>query len=252
MRADLARARIPATRPALTVVFTPEDLRALAVSLQVSTLATLVVALPGVALGWLLARKRFPGKLALDAIVHLPLVLTPVVVGYLLLLVLGRNGIVGGALADLGIELAFTRAGAVIAAAVVALPLVVRSVRTAVELVDPGLEEAAAVLGAGPWRRLLTVTLPLAKGGIVAGLLLGFARSLGEFGATITFAGSFDGDTRTLPLAIYAESNSRDGDPAALRLTLLSVLLSVVALGASEWLQSRARRRAEHGGDERR
>ncbi len=211
-------------------------------SLRVSLAATVVVAGPGVTLGWLLARRDFRGKLLLDTLVHLPLVLTPVVVGYLLLLTFGRSGPLGPLLEALGIEVAFTTLGAVLAAAVVALPLVVRSVRTAVELVDPGLEDAAAVLGAGPLRRFRTVTLPLAAPGVVAGLTLGFARSLGEFGATITLAGSIAGETRTLPLAIYQGTQVPGGDGAALRLTVVSVLLSAAALMASELVVRRLRR----------
>ncbi len=218
-----------------------DELQALLLSLEVSVAAMLLVALPAVALGWLLARREFRGKLVVDALIHLPLVLTPVVVGYLLLLVFGRSGLLGGALESIGVQLAFTRAGAVLAAAVIALPLVVRSVRSAVEAVDPALEEAAAVLGAGPWRRAFTVTLPLAGRGVVAGLVLGFARSVGEFGATITFAGSVAGETTTLPLAIHAAIQSPGGDAAALRLTLFSIGLSFAALAASELLLRRAR-----------
>ena len=221
---------------------TPAEWETLMLSLRVSLAATAVVAVPGVALGWLLARRDFRGKLLLDTLVHLPLVLTPVVVGYLLLLTFGRSGPLGSLLEALGIEVAFTTLGAVLAAAVVALPLVVRSVRTAVELVDPGLEDAAAVLGAGPLRRFRTVTLPLAAPGVVAGLTLGFARSLGEFGATITLAGSIAGETRTLPLAIYQGTQVPGGDGAALRLTVVSVLLSAAALMASELVVRRLRR----------
>jgi len=221
---------------------TPAEWETLMLSLRVSLAATAVVAVPGVALGWLLARRDFRGKLLLDTLVHLPLVLTPVVVGYLLLLTFGRSGPLGPLLEALGIEVAFTTLGAVLAAAVVALPLVVRSVRTAVELVDPGLEDAAAVLGAGPLRRFRTVTLPLAAPGVVAGLTLGFARSLGEFGATITLAGSIAGETRTLPLAIYQGTQIPGGDGAALRLTVVSVLLSAAALMASELVVRRLRR----------
>jgi molybdate transport system permease protein len=221
---------------------------ALWLSLAVGLLACAVVAVPGVALGWLLARVRFRGKLAVDVVVHLPLVLTPVVTGYLLLLLVGRGGLLGPLLGRLGLSLAFSFPGAVLAAAVVALPLVVRSVRTAIELVDPGLEQAAAVLGAGPLRRLRTVTLPLAMPGIVAGLVLGFARSLGEFGATITLAGNIAGQTRTLPLAIFTATQTPGAEAAALRLTGLSVLLSVAALAGSEWFLRRLRRRAGDAG----
>ena len=228
-------------------LLSPAEWETLGLSLRVSLLATAAVAVPGVALGWLLARRDFRGKLLLDTAVHLPLVLTPVVVGYLLLLTFGRSGPLGPLLEALGIEVAFTTLGAVLAAAVVALPLVVRSVRTAVELVDPGLEDAAAVLGAGPLRRFRTVTLPLAAPGVVAGLTLGFARSLGEFGATITLAGSIAGETRTLPLAIFQGTQVPGGDGAALRLTVVSVLLSAAALLASELVVRRLRRGAGGG-----
>ncbi len=231
----------------VVAILTPAEWGTLWLSLRVSLLATAAVAGPGVALGWLLARRDFRGKLLLDTVVHLPLVLTPVVVGYLLLLTFGRSGPLGPMLEALGIEVAFTTLGAVLAAAVVALPLVVRSVRTAVELVDPGLEDAAAVLGAGPLRRFRTVTLPLAAPGVVAGLSLGFARSLGEFGATITLAGSIAGETRTLPLAIFQGTQVPGGDGAALRLTVVSVLLSAAALLASELVVRRLRRGAGGG-----
>ncbi len=221
----------------------PEEWEALVLSLRVAATATACVAAPAVALGWLLARKRFRGRLWVDALVHLPLVLTPVVVGYLLLLVVGRGGVLGGWLERMGMPVAFTTSGAVLAAAVMALPLIVRSVRTAVELVDPALEEAAAVPGAGPWRGFWTVTLPLAMPGVVAGLVLGFARSVGEFGATITLAGSIAGETRTLPLTIFGALQTPEGDSAAVRLTLLSVGLSLSALVMSEWFLRRMRER---------
>jgi molybdate transport system permease protein len=229
----------------MSTLLSPAEWSALWLSLSISSWACVLVAVPGVGLGWLLARHRFRGALLLDALVHLPLVLTPVVVGYLLLLLVGREGLAGPLLDSLGVRLSFSYGGAVLAAAVIALPLVVRSVRTAVELVDPGLEEAAAVLGAGPLRRLFTVTLPLAKPGIVAGLVLGFARSLGEFGATITLAGNIAGETRTLPIAIYGATQVPGGEGQALRLTLLSVLLSLAALAGSEWFLRRLRRNGE-------
>ena len=221
---------------------TPAEIEAFRLSLEVSLAATALVAVPGIGLGLLLARCRFPGKLLLDAIVHLPLVLTPVVVGVLLLTVFGRRELFGEGFA-------FTRGAAILAAATVALPLVVRSVRRR-ELVDERLVEAAAVLGASPLRRLFTVVIPLASPGVIAGLTLGFARSLGEFGATITFAGNIAGETRTLPVAIYTAIQSPDGDGAALRMTALSVLVSLVSLGLSELLLRRMRARAlrERGG----
>lgn len=222
----------------------PAEIEALLLSLRVGVCATAAVALPGLVLGWLLARRSFPGKIVVDALVHLPLVLTPVVVGYLLLMLVGREGLFGGWLESVGVRVAFSSGGAILAAAVMALPLVVRSVRTAIELVDPGLEEAAQVLGAGPLRTALTVTLPLSAPGIVAGLVLGFARSVGEFGATITLAGSIAGESRTLPLAIFGELQKPGGDAAAIRLTLLSVALSFAALFLSEWFLRRLRERA--------
>ncbi|MCH2172775.1 molybdate ABC transporter permease subunit [Myxococcota bacterium] len=230
----------------MTSLLSPAEWSALWLSATVALWASAVLVVPGIALGWLLARCQFPGKLLVDALVHLPLVLTPVVVGYLLLLLVGRNGWLSPVLGDLGLRLAFSYPGAVLAAAVVALPLVVRSVRTAIELVDPGLEEAAAVLGAGPLRRFWKITLPLALPGIVAGLVLGYARSLGEFGATITLAGNIAGQTRTLPIAIYTAIQVPGGETEALRLTGLSILLSLIALATSEWLLRRLRDRVRH------
>ena len=173
--------------PSLTL--SPMEWTCLGLSLKVACVSAAVVAIPGIACGWLLARKSFPGKGFVDMLVHAPLVLPPVATGYLLLVILGRNGLVGSWLWDgLGLSLAFTWWAAVVASAVVALPLMVRSVRLAVELVDPRLEEAAATLGSGPFHRFGTVTLPLAMPGILAGMMLAFARSLGEFGATISAA----------------------------------------------------------------
>ncbi|MFQ5491517.1 MAG: molybdate ABC transporter permease subunit [Phycisphaerae bacterium] len=214
---------------------------ALWLSLRVALWSTAACLLPGIAFGWLLARRQFPGKALLDALLHLPLVLPPVVVGYLLLLALGRTGPVGRWLYDtLGVQLAFTWQGAVVAAAVMGFPLMVRSVRLAVELVDPRLEQAAGTLGASPYRVFATITLPLAVPGIVTGLLLCFARSLGEFGATITFVGNIAGQTRTLPLAMFSFLQVPGGDAAAFRLMLISVLLSISALLASDFLARRA------------
>ena len=196
----------------------------------------MVVVLP-VALGlaWVLARWAFPGRWLIEAVVNLPLVLPPVVTGLALLLVFGAQGPVGGWLrATFGITLAFHWTGAALASAVMALPLVVRPLRLALEAVDQRLEQAAATLGAPPWAVFARVTLPLAVPGLIAGSLLGFARAFGEFGATVTFAGSIPGETQTLPVAIYAALQRATGDPAAVRLALLAVLVSVVALLASE------------------
>lgn len=217
---------------------------ALWLSVKVGLCCALVVAVPGTACGWLLARRSFPGKPILDSLVHLPLVLPPVVIGYGLLVLLGRRGVLGEWLLRLfGAELAFTWKAAVLASAVVAFPLVVRSVRVAVELVDPRLEDAAATLGAGPWQRFCTITLPLASPGILCGVVLAFARSLGEFGATITFAGNLGGETRTLPLALYTAMQSPGGDVRAAQLAGLSAAVAVAAMIASELMNRQMQKR---------
>ncbi|MDS4068326.1 MAG: molybdate ABC transporter permease subunit [Candidatus Competibacter sp.] len=214
---------------------TPEELTALWLSLEIGLWCTALIAVPGIVTGWLLARIRFPGKAIVDGLVHLPLVLPPVVPGYLLLLVLGRQGPVGRWLYETwGIALAFTWQGAVVASALMAFPLMVRAVRLAVTLVEPRLEEAARTLGAGPLRVWLTVTVPLSLPGILTGLVLAFARSLGEFGATVTFVGNVAGETRTLPLAIYTYTQIPGGDGPALRLVIISILLALAALWVSE------------------
>ena len=221
-----------------------EAAQAIWLSLKVALWCMLAVAVPGVALGWLLARKQFPGRAVVNAIVHAPLVMPPVVVGYLALISLGRSGVIGRFLEEtLGIHLAFTWKGAVVVSAIMGLPLMVRSVRLAMELVDRRLESAAAVLGAGPLRVFATVTLPLALPGVLAGLVLAFARSLGEFGATITFAGNIVGQTQTLPLAIFSRTQSPGGDAQALGLAGISLLLALGALAVSELLTRRAARR---------
>ena len=219
---------------------------ALWLSLQVAAWCVVLLAVPGVAVGWLLARREFPGKALFDALVHLPLVLPPVVVGYLLLVTFGRRGWLGAWLHDvLGVEIAFTWMAAVLASAVVAFPLMVRAVRLSMELSDRGLEQTARTLGAGPWRTFATITLPLALPGILAGVTLAFARSLGEFGATITFAGNVAGQTQTLPLAVYTYTQSVGGDAPAIRLVIVSVVLSLIALVASETLARRVKRALE-------
>jgi molybdate transport system permease protein len=223
---------------------TADEASILLLSLQVALASIALLLVPGVLLGWLLARRHFPGKALLDVLVHLPLVLPPVVTGYLLLLLFGRKGLLGAPLEDwFGLRIAFTWKGAAIAAAIMAFPLMVRAVRLAIELTDRQVEEAARTLGAGPWRVLLTVTLPLAAPGILAGLVLAFARSLGEFGATITLAGNIPGESRTLPVAIYAYAQVPDGDAPLQRLVLISVFVSVLALLGSEWLSRRLARR---------
>ncbi|HLS85959.1 MAG TPA: molybdate ABC transporter permease subunit [Burkholderiales bacterium] len=226
-------------------ILTPEESAALVLSLKVafwSVAASLPVA---VALAWLLSRKRFPGKSLLDAIVHLPLVLPPVVVGYFLLLAFGRRGPIGAFLDEFfGISFAFSWTGAALASAVMGLPLLVRAVRQSLDAVDRGLESAAATLGASPAWVFASVTLPLILPGIVTGMVLSFARSLGEFGATITFVSNIPGETQTLPLAIYAFTQVPGGDAQALRLCILAILLSLAALMASEILVRRATARA--------
>lgn len=217
---------------------------ALSLSLQVALWSMLIMLLPGIACAALLARKQFPGKVLIDAIIHLPLVLPPVVVGYVLLLSLGRHGWLGGYFYDTwGIEIAFTWKAAAIASAFMGFPLLVRAVRLAMELVDRRLEQAARTLGASPWRVFLTITLPLALPGVLTGMVLAFARSLGEFGATITFAGNIEGMTRTLPSAIYTYTQTPGGDGPALRLVCISIAISLAALVASElsarWLSRR-------------
>jgi molybdate transport system permease protein len=192
------------------------------------------------ALAWLLARRRFPGKLLVDAVIHLPLVVPPVVTGWVLLLLFAPAGPVGGVLERwFGVSVLFRWSGAAIAAGVMALPLMVRAMRLSIEAVDRRLEQAAETLGASPWRVFATVTLPLAVPGVLAAAVLGFARSIGEFGATITFVSNVPGETRTLPLAIYSALQVPGGENAVWRLAAISVGLSLVALVASEWLARR-------------
>lgn len=226
--------------------WTPDDLAAVLLSLKVATWATLVslpVALP-VAL--LLARGRFWGKSLLDGFVHLPLVLPPVVTGYLLLRVFGRHGPFGAFLEDtFGLVFAFRWTGAALAAAVMGFPLLVRAIRLALEGVDRRLEEAAWTLGASRGWTLLTVTLPLIVPGVLSGMILAFAKALGEFGATITFVSNIPGETQTLALALYGHTQTPGGDAPALRLVILSIALSLLALVVAEALARRAARRLD-------
>lgn len=218
----------------------PEEWEVLLLSLKVSSVAIAAIMPAAFALAWVLARWRFPGKVLLDALVHLPLVLPPVVTGWLLLLTFGTNAPAGRFLSEtIGLTFLFRWTGAALAAAVMALPLMVRAMRLSLETVDRRLENAARTLGAGPWRTFLTVTLPLATPGIMAGLVLGLARSTGEFGATITFASNIPGETQTLPLAIYSALQLPGSEWQVARLAGLSVLLSVSALALSEWLSRR-------------
>ncbi|WNJ98436.1 molybdate ABC transporter permease subunit [Thalassospiraceae bacterium LMO-JJ14] len=216
------------------------EIEALKLSIQVA-FAAVGFSLPlAVLVAWLLARKQFAGKSLIDGLVHLPLILPPVVVGYVLLVGLGRNGIVGGFLNDVfGITLAFTWKGAAVAAAVMAFPLMVRAIRLSLESVDHGLEQAARTLGASPLHVFATVTLPLASPGILTGAILGFARSLGEFGATITFVSNIPGETRTLPIALYTLTQIPGGEAGAFRLVVISVVVAFAALLASELMARR-------------
>lgn len=225
---------------------TPLEWEALGLSLKVATWAT-VVSLPvGVAVAWILARLRFPGHSVLNGIVHLPLVLPPVVVGYALLITMGRGGVVGSWLYDsFGISLAFTWKGAALAAAVMAFPLMVRAMRLSLESVNPGLEQAARTLGASPLRVFFTITLPLMLPGIVTGAVLAFARALGEFGATITFVSNIPGETRTLPIALFTFTQVPGGEQSAVRLAVLAVVVALAALMASEFLARRVKRMTE-------
>lgn len=215
----------------------PAEWQAVALSFKVALVATLLSLPFGVAAAMALARGRFFGRQALNLLVHLPLVMPPVVTGYLLLLGFGRQGPVGGLFEDLfGLVFAFRWTGAALAAAVMGFPLMVRAIRLAIESVDQGLEEAAATLGAGRWRVFTTVTLPLILPGILAGGILGFAKSLGEFGATITFVSNIPGQTRTIPLAIDTLLDVPGGEPLALRLAVVSIVIAALALALSEWL----------------
>lgn len=225
---------------AATGLFTADEWQAILLTLKVATVATLAALPLGIALGWLLARRRFPGRALVDGLVHLPLVLPPVVTGYLLLAALGRQGWIGAWLAEhAGIVFSFRWTGAALAAAVMGLPLMVRAIRLAIESVDQRFEHAAGTLGAPPWRVFVSVTLPLAAPGIVAGAVLCFAKALGEFGATITFVSAIPGETQTLAAALYALTQTPGGDAAAWRLTIVAVIVSIVALIASEWLARR-------------
>ena len=224
------------------------EIEILLLSLKVAVWAVFASLPIALALAMLLARADFPGKTLLDGLVNLPLVLPPVVVGYLLLILFGRNGPVGAFLeAHFGVVFAFRWTGAALAAAVMGLPLAVRAMRQAVEAVDRRLEAAAATLGAGRAWIFATVTLPLIAPGVLNGVLLAFARSLGEFGATMAFVGNIPGETRTLPLAIYSFMHLPGGEQAALRLVALSIALACAALACSHWLTRRTERRLGYG-----
>ena len=220
---------------------TAEEWTAVALSLRIALVAT-VAALPfGIAVAWLLARREFWGKALLDAVVHLPLVLPPVVTGYLLLIWFGRRGPIGSFLDDtFGIVLSFRWTGAVLACGVMAFPLLVRAIRLSFEAIDRRLEDAASTLGANSFWAFVTVTLPLALPGVIAGMVLCFAKALGEFGATITFVSNIPGETQTISAAIYTLTQVPGGDAAALRLVVVAIVISLAALIASEWFARRA------------
>jgi molybdate transport system permease protein len=219
---------------------TPEEWTAVELSIRIALAAT-VVSLPfGIAVAWVLARKDFWGKALLDGIVHLPLVLPPVVTGYLLLITFGRKGLVGGFLADIGIVFSFRWTGAALACGVMAFPLLVRAIRLSFEAIDRRLEDAASTLGANGIWSFLTVTLPLALPGVIAGMVLAFAKALGEFGATITFVSNIPGETQTLSAAIYTFTQIPNGDAAAMRLVVIAIVIALAALVASEWFARRA------------
>jgi molybdate transport system permease protein len=225
--------------------FTPEELEAVRLSIKVAFWAMLASLPPALLVAMVLARGRFPGKGLLNALVHLPLVLPPVVTGFVLLVLFGRNGSLGRVLAEIGVVFAFRWTGAALACAVMGFPLMVRSMRLSIEAVDRGLEQAAQTLGANRWWVFLTVTLPLILPGVIAGMILCFARAMGEFGATITFVSSIPGQTQTLPLAIFSYSQipGAAAEQGMWRLAVLSIVVSLGALLVAEY----AVRRVEHG-----
>lgn len=227
-------------------MLTDYEVQALLLSLKIASVAV-VVSLPfGVLCAWLLARCQFVGKSLLDGLVHLPLVLPPVVIGYLLLVGMGRQGVIGKVLYEwFGLTFSFSWRGAVLAVAVVSFPLMVRSIRLALESVDYKLEQAARTLGASPMKVFFTITLPLTLPGIVTGAILAFARALGEFGATITFVSNIPGETQTIPLAMYSFIETPGAEDQAARLCVIAIVIALVSILASEWFSRAARQRLE-------
>lgn len=224
--------------------YSPAELTAIQLSLKVAVICTIAVLPFAVLIGWFLARKQFPGKAFVEGFLHLPLVLPPVTTGYILLVLLGTNGWLGSVLYDWwGVKIAFSFYAAILAAIVVSFPLVTRSIRLSIELVDRNYEEAARTLGASNLRVFFTVTLPLALPGVISGAILAFARSLGEFGATITFAGNISGETQTLPLAIFSTMQIPGQESSTLRLVLVSIILSLLAMIGAEYLNKRILKR---------
>ena len=223
-------------------MFTAAEIEAVRLSLSIAARSVLVSLPFAILFAWVLARGKWHGRFLLDAIVHLPLVLPPVVVGYLLLLLFGARGPIGHWLDEtLGVQLIFTRAGAALATAVMSFPLMVRAIRLSLESIDPGLEEAARTLGAGPWDRFVSVTLPLMLPGILAGAVTAFAAGLGEFGAVITFVSNIPGETRTLPLALYTALQTPGGEALAARLAMISFSLGLLGLLTAEFVARRVR-----------
>ena len=226
------------------MILSDPEWQAVVLSLKVSSIAVLFSLPFGILTAWILVRCQFPGKSLLDSLIHLPLVLPPVVVGYLLLIGLGRSGVIGQYLYDwFGFSFAFSWRGAALASAVIAFPLMVRAIRLALEVVDMRLEQAARTLGAGRWRVFFTITLPLTLPGIIVGTVLAFARSLGEFGATITFVSNIPQETRTLPLAMFTLIETPGAEGAAARLCIIAIALALLSLLVSEWLARWGRKR---------
>ena len=230
------------------ISLSPDELTAVLLSLKVAAWATACSLPLGVAIAWVLARCRFPGMLLLNSLVHLPLVMPPVVTGYLLLLSFGRRGPIGAFLeAHFGLVFSFRWTGAALACAIMGFPLMVRAIRLAIEAVDRRLEQAAGTLGASPLWVFTTVTLPLSLPGVIAGAVLCFVKALGEFGATITFVSNIPGETQTIPSAIYSYTQTPTGDAGAIRLTAIAIAISLLALAASELLARKVGRRTGGG-----
>lgn len=225
-----------------------EEWEVIRLSLKIALWCVAISSLPALAVAWILARCQFPGKALLSALVHLPMVIPPVVTGYLLLVVLGRNGFIGRWLFEtFNISLVFTWQGAVIATAIMSFPLMVRALRSGFEAHDWRLNEAAATLGKGPYATFVSITLPLLLPAIISAVTLGFARALGEFGATITFVSNIPGETRNLPIAIYSLLQIPGGDERIIRLVIVSVIISFVAIAVSEWLARRGSGKSTRG-----
>ncbi|GEA59411.1 molybdate ABC transporter permease [Vibrio comitans NBRC 102076] len=225
-------------------MLTELEITALALSLKVALVASIGILPIGIALAWLLAKKEFYGKSLIDGLIHLPLVLPPVVIGYVLLILFGKQGPLGKWLEHyLGLDFSFSWRGAALASAVVALPLMVRAIRLSILSVDSKLEDAAMTLGANPWKVFQRVTLPLIMPGVISGFVLAFARSLGEFGATITFVSNIPGETQTIPLAMFSFLETPGAEFEAMRLCILAVVIALVSLFISEWMSRRSQQK---------